>query len=289
LNLSWKNIVIVAIQAVFILSFTECKQAKNKSGKIIAKAYNANLYLDDLLSVLPNNLKGEDSLTFTKNFIDSWVKKQVLLHHAENNITIDSKEIENKLEEYKSSLITYAYERELISQKLDTNITDQEIEDYYTKNKDDFELKENIVKVVYVKVNSNSPKIKNVTEWYKLKGPKDREQLEIFCYQFAENYYLDDNSWLLFNDLLKEIPIKTYNQEQFLQNNRYIEMRDSSFSYFINILGFKIKDGVSPLSFEKQNIKNILLNKRKMELIDRMQDDIFKQAQQNKDFEIYTN
>ena len=91
----------------------------------------------------------------------------------------------------------------------------------------------------------------------------------------------------LFDDLLKEIPIKTYNKEQFLQNNRLVEVQDSAYIYFVNIKGFKIKDSVSPLSFEKDNIKNIILNKRKLELIDSMNKDIYDNALKNKNFEIY--
>lgn len=280
--------ICAMVSLAFFVFISSCKNNGDKSdGKIIAKAFDKNLFLDDLLNAMPPKLKGKDSASFASNFINGWVKKQVLIHKAEENITIDQKDFEEKLENYKNSLITYAYERELIRQKLDTNISDLEIEKYYNENKDDFELKENIVKVVYVKVNNSSPKINKVGEWYKLKGPKDREQLESFCYQFADNYFLDDKSWLLFNDLLKEIPIKTYNQEQFLQNNRYIEMKDSLYSYFVNILGFKIKDNLSPLGFEKENIRNIMINKRKMELIDKMQNDLYKEAEKNNEFEIF--
>lgn len=275
-----------ALAFLFVFVFSCKNKTGSKDGKVIARAFDKNLYLDDLMNAMPPKLKGKDSASFATNYVNGWIKKQVVLHKAEQNLTIDQKEFEEKLENYKSSLITYAYESELIRQKLDTNVSEAEIEKYYNENKDDFELKENIVKVVYVKVNNASPKLSKVGEWYKLKGPKDREQLESFCYQFADNYFLDDNSWLLFNDLLKEIPIKTYNQEQFLQNNRFIEMKDSSFSYFVNILGFKIKDNVSPLSFEKQNIRNIIINKRKMELIDKMQVDLYKEAEKNGEFEI---
>jgi hypothetical protein len=116
---------------------------------------------------------------------------------------------------------------------------------------------------------------------------KDREQLAGYCHQFAENFYLDDNSWLLFDDLLKEIPIQTYNKELFLQNNRFVEVVDSLHNYFLNIKGFKIRNSLSPLSFEKENIKNIILNKRKLELIMKMKQDVYNDALNNKKIEIY--
>lgn len=284
------NRVTVLFISILIITSTSCKNINNHTDElIIAKAYDKQLTLSDLQKVMPENIKGTDSINFVQNFINGWIKNQIILHKAELNFTGDYSEIEKKLEEYRKSLIIYNYEQQLLEQKLDTVVTPQEIEKYYNENKDDFTLKENIVKVIYVKVNNTSPKLKNVAEWYKLKKPKDREQLESFCLQYAENYYLDDSSWLLFNDLLKEIPIKTYNQENFLQNNRYIEMRDSVYSYFVNIIDFKIKNSTSPLTFEKENIKNILLNKRKILFLEKMQEDLFKEAQKNNEFEIYTN
>ena len=108
-----------------------------------------------------------------------------------------------------------------------------------------------------------------------------------FCQKYAVNYFLDDESWLLFNDLLKEIPIKTYNQENYLQNNRYIEIKDSLYSYFLNIKGFRIKESLSPINFEKDNIKKIIINKRKVKLINDIHDKIYQDAVKHKDFEIF--
>jgi hypothetical protein len=186
-------------------------------------------------------------------------------------------------------LITYAYENELVKQKLDTTVADQEIEKYYTSNASDFQLKDNIIKVIYVKVNKKAPNIAKLKQLYKSESPKDKEQLASYCHQFALNFYLDDNSWLLFDDLLKEIPIQTYNKELFLQNNRYVEVSDSASSYFLNIKGFKTRNSISPLSFEKENIKNIILNKRKLQLISKMKEDVYNDAANNSKIEIYIN
>jgi hypothetical protein len=93
----------------------------------------------------------------------------------------------------------------------------------------------------------------------------------------------------LFDDLLKEIPIQTYNKELFLQNNRFVEVSDSLNYYFLNIKDFKIRNSISPLSFEKENIKNIILNKRKLLLINSMKQDVYNDALNNNKIEIYIN
>ena len=193
------------------------------------------------------------------------------------------------VEDYRKSLITYEYESELVNQKLDTIVSDEEIGVYYEENKTNFELKDNIIKVIYVKVRKKAPKAEKVKDWYKSNETKDKDALASYCHQYAENFYLDENNWLLFDDVLKEIPIKLYDKEQFLQNNRTIETQDSTFLYFVNIKGFMTKNSASPLSFEKDNIRNIILNKRKVNLIKKMREDIYNEAVQNKSFEIYSN
>ena len=175
------------------------------------------------------------------------------------------------MNDYRNSLITHAYEEELVSQKLDTVISEDEIEKFYNENQSNFELKDNIIKVIYLKLSRKSPKIEKAKQWYKSDNPKDRKLLEDYCHQYAFNYYLDDQSWLLFDDLLKEIPIKTYDKEQFLRNNRFIELEDSSNLYLVNIKGFKIRNSISPLSFETDNIRNMIINERKLKLIEEME------------------
>ncbi|MES2838304.1 MAG: hypothetical protein V4667_12315 [Bacteroidota bacterium] len=276
------------VLACSILFFSCGKKGKEEAkGEPVAKVYDKYLYQNDLTAVLPSDLKGNDSVSFVKDYIQNWILRQLWLNKAENNLDDELKDVEKQLEDYRVSLITYVYEKELINQKLDTIVNETEIAEYYTNHPQNFLLKDNIIKVVYVKVGKNAPKIDKLKEWYKNDDEKVKQQLSEYCFQFAENFYLNENSWLLFDDLLKEIPIRTYDQEQFLQNNRLIELQDSLSLYFVNIKGFKIKESISPLSFEKENIKNIILNKRKLTLINSLKKDLYTNAQNNKEIEIY--
>jgi len=262
-----------------------CSSNKKNKEQAIARVYDKYLYSKDLQGVIPKNVHKNDSIVLANEFIDEWIKQQLLINQAEKNLTKDQKDFSKQLEDYKNSLTIYRYETELIKQKLDTSITETEIVDYYEKNKSNFELKENIVKVIYVKAPHNAPI--NIARLYiGSDKEQDRKRLQDFCHKYAVNYYLEDGNWLLFNDILKEIPINTYNQEEYLKNNRLIEIKDSSYIYLLNIKGFMIKESLSPLSFEKANIKDLIINKRKLKLIETMQNDLFNKALKKGDFEI---
>lgn len=252
---------------------------------VIARVYDHYLYKDDLANIVPPGTAKIDSLTIIRNYVQNWIRQQTILNRAEDNLNEESKNVERQLEEYRNSLLTYIYESELVKQKLDTTVTEEEIEKYYNDNQNNFQLKNNIIKVRYLKIPKSAPKLEKVRSWYKSDSEKDVKLLEDYSYQFATDYFFNDDEWLLFDELLQKIPIKTYDQEQFLRNNRFIEIPDSSYLFLVNIRGFKIKESQSPLSFEKENIKNLILNKRKLALISEMEKDAYQDALKNEQIE----
>jgi hypothetical protein len=264
-----------------------CSQSQDVKEKPVAKVFEAELYPSNLENVVPYGIKGKDSVELIKKFIQQWIQNELVLNYAKKNLTDDQLNVEKEVEEYRKNLLIYNYQKELISQKLDTLVQQSEIEKYYNTYSSNFVLKDNIAHVYYIKLNKKTPGIEKVKRWYTSNNTKDIDNLRSFCIQFAENYFLDDNTWLLFDDILKEVPIENYNTELLLKNNTNIELADSSFVYFLRIKGYKIKNSISPLSFEKDNIKNIIINKRKLKLIDEMKREVYNQALENKDFEIF--
>ncbi|NVO03836.1 MAG: hypothetical protein HXX09_14155 [Bacteroidetes bacterium] len=278
-----KKLLIVSL---FLIVLFGCRSNK-KPDDAVAKVYDEYLYKIDLVGIVPKGTSSKDSAQIINSYINNWVNQKLLLKKAEKNLDKKQIDFEKQLNDYKNSLIIYAYEQELIKQKLDTVISDKEIATYYQKNQNDFQLRDNIIKVIFVKLPLKSQIENKVKALYKSESEADRKTLITICKKDAINCFFEDNSWLFFSDLLKEIPIKTYNQEEYLQNHRYVEMQDSLYSYYVNIKGFKIKEGISPLSFEKENIKNIIINKRKLKLIEEMRNETFKEAIKKGDFKIY--
>lgn len=271
-----------------IILMISCKHnTGSTSEEPLARVGTVYLYPSDLKQMLPGAGEQTDSAAMARNYINNWIHETLLYQQADKNLSQEKNTFNKMVEDYRRSLITYQYESELIEQKLDTVVSDSDVIKYYEENKSNFELKDNIIKVIYVKVRQNAPKEEKVKEWYKSDNEKDKEDLANYCYQYADNFYLDENTWLFFDDLLKEIPIKLYDKEAFLQNNRRIETHDSIFNYYINIKGFMTRNSISPISFERKNIINIILNKRKVELIKRMREDIYNNAIKSNSFEIY--
>ena len=285
-----KSVNLFFVNFFILLLFYSCgnkESLESKKEKPLARVNNSFLYPSDIKNIVPSETSKKDSVQLIRNFIDKWVQDELLLLQAEENLTSEQLDIEKQVNEYRKNLLIYNYQTELVSQKLDTLVKIEEIEKYYNENKNQFTLKDNIVKVWYIKTDKRKQNAEKVKKWFKSDSKKDYIALKAYCVQSAENYFMDDENWLLFDELLKEIPITSLNPEIFLKSNRYIEVEDSLNAYYVNIKAYKIKNSVSPLSFEKQNIKNIIINKRKLKLIDDMKKDIYEKAKQKGNFEVY--
>ncbi|HNQ13904.1 MAG TPA: peptidyl-prolyl cis-trans isomerase [Bacteroidia bacterium] len=259
----------------------------NDSQLVLARVYNQKLFYSDIAEAIRPGLPKEDSVLMIRTMVDSWVKKQTLLYLAEKSNLDEELDIEKRLLEYKNSLLIHSYQSAYVRSKLDTSVSENEIEEHYKTNADNFELKENILKVNFIKIAKDAPKQNKLKQWFQSKSDKDKKLLEEYCIQFAGDFYLDDSTWISMDELLRRVPIETYDKENFLRYNRSIETNDSSYLYFVKILDFKIKESISPLSFVKDDIRNLIVNKRKLSILRAMEEEIFEKALQENEVEIF--
>ncbi len=273
------------------ISLSGCKHKSETTNVPLARVGDNYLYINDLKGIIPKTLSSRDSLLFCRSYINKWVHTQLLLQQAEKNLSEDKLNFKKRLEEYRNSLIIYQYETEFVRQNMDTIITEQQIDDYYKSHLKDFQLKENIVKVIYAILDRDrvdSPQLEKIF-WRMFHLPDSvlLDSLENYAPVMTESFSADTNSWIPFNQLLKVIPIETYNQGIYLKNHRIIRFKDNTRIYLVKFANFKIKDDISPEELETNFIRQILINRRKTKMINRLREDIFKHAIKHKEFEIY--
>jgi len=262
---------------------------KQEERTVIAKVTSHELYLEELISALPDEISEEDSVLFSDNFIKQWATQMLLLDKAELNLNEDVKNVDKQLEEYRSSLIIYLYEKQLVQQRLDTVIRQKEIEEYYNNNKDNFELQNNIARAIFVKLGKNNKEVEKVKTLCRSDKEEKRTELEEYCIQHAVSFHLNDEQWVPFDELLAQIPKVSYINLNYFNLYNFAYLQDSTAHYLLDVKEIKYKNSVSPIEFEEQNIRNILLNQRKLDLIKKLEKDIFEEAVSKNQFEILTN
>lgn len=270
-----------------VLAVSCTNDQTHRADDVIAKAYNQTLSKSEFESLFGPEMSKQDSLLIGKGYIESWLKKQTLLYNAGKNDFGSSEEINRKVEAFREDLIAFDYRKKLLFDKLDTNISLQESKAYYEQHPENFELKQNIVRCVFIKMPLALENKYHYWNLFKKGRTEDWTQMAIVALKNGGTAYLENEKWMSFDDILKVVPVSAFQQENFIHNNRVFKIDEQGFVWYVNILDFRIKDNVSPFDFVEANIHQILLNKRKVEILEKIENEMLAKARKDKKIEVY--
>lgn len=272
----------------FMLLGASCNQLVRRSERIVvAECYDNKLYADELEGLMPSSAGKMDSLAQVNAFIDSWIRKQLLVHQAEINLTPQQLDFSKQLQDYRNSLVIYAYETQMIEQYLDTIVSQEEIVDYYEKHKENFQISSTMVKAAYVILEEDCKQKKEFKQLLNNPDTLDLVHLDALASQNALSSYLDVDVWLRLDELLDIVPVEIYNHESFLRRNKFVSFEKDNLLYMVRFEDYLLEKSVSPIEIETEGIRNVILLKRQKELLARMHSDLYEQAKKEKVFEIY--
>jgi hypothetical protein len=206
---------------------------------------------------------------------------------AELNLTEEQMDVSRQIEEYRSSLLIYKYEQNLVAQKLDTLISQEEVIRYYDENPSNFSLDGHIVKCLYIKLPLSAPEVWRVRQLYRSEREDDIRDLESYCFEHAVNYDYFNEDWIPFDNITRELPNEIRNPDRYLRYNRYIEQQDSLYRYMVNIREYQLAGEVAPLPYVESKIRTIILNKRKVQFVNDLENNIYMDALNKGEFTIY--
>lgn len=280
--------VVLLLSGCDLIRMKKDQSDEDATRKAVARVNDTYLYLDELEGIVTASTPKEDSAGRMTAYVNSWIRKQLLINEALKRIDINEAEVERKILDYRYSLIGYQFQKLYIQQNLTDSVSDQEIEAYYAQNIDNFILKQNIIKGTFIKVPQGAPRVNRIKDLIFSNKEKDRDDLRSYCLSFSSAYHLSDSSWIEFDKLVVNSPLAEIpNKIQFLKSYPYYETSDAGFLYYLKIDAYKISDNVSPLEFVKEDIKNIIINKRKVELARKLEEEVYENAAESKDFEIF--
>ena len=264
-----------ALLLFLVLGLFSCNFFKQDTDKLLVTVYGDKLYFSDIQDLISPGLRSEDSLKLVQAICEKWAKEQLLVQKAKINLPLDLQDVHAQVESYENSLLIYSYQKELINQKLDTIVNDYDIESYYEKNKENFILNDAVVRVNYIKLKKEVPYLWKVQRLFKKEDEESKLSLEDYCYQFADDYYLDD-SWLSVDDIFKVLP-DSYTSRN-LHKGKSIEFADDDYYYFLHVKKYISKGSVSPLEMVSNQIHSIIINKRKIDFLKHVEMDLYQNA-----------
>ncbi|HOK51722.1 MAG TPA: peptidylprolyl isomerase [Bacteroidales bacterium] len=271
--------------AVLLLFFTGwCK--KQSDNPPVAKVGNAVLYKSDLARLIQPGMTLTDSNMLAKSIIDKWVRKQLIMQQALLNLTDAEKNVEKELEEYRTSLIIYKYEQKYIQERLDTTVTEQEMQKYYADNLQSFILPTSVAKVQFVQL-PLAVKTDLVRQWLLQANEESVKKIQEFCYQVAVKYEYFGDRWVSFDNIKMLFPYALVPSDQYMMSNKLYETSDTSYHYLLYLREIKPKGAQAPYEFVRDNIRNIIILKRKQKLVNDLENNIYLDALNKNKFTIY--
>uniref|UniRef100_UPI00404A07CC peptidyl-prolyl cis-trans isomerase n=1 Tax=Gelidibacter sp. TaxID=2018083 RepID=UPI00404A07CC len=279
-------------KAVFIIamvSFVSCNFFKETDDRIpVARVGDAYLYQEDIENIVAEGTTTEDSILLINNFITRWATQELLIDGAKRNLPEAQQQDFNKLvTQYKNDLFTKAYLEALVNKYIDTTITAIEAQSIYDANKETFKLNEELLKLRYISLPLNAINTDEVERRFKRYNKDDKKELNDIALQF-KSYSLNDTIWVKLSQAAEKIPvINAENKNQLLKKSNFIQLKDSLNLYLMQINDVLQQNDYAPLEYVKPTIYQIIINKRKLELIKQLEKDITKDAIKNNQFEIY--
>ena len=273
---------------LLILLVSSCQLKEVSSDKIVARVNNQYLYASEVNDHIRANLSSADSTSMAKNYINAWVKEQLLLEKAVFNLNPSQQiSLENLIRQYRNDIFIKTYQEEWLKSRMDTLLTPQEIEAYYKENKQNFKLHQDLVRGRYVQLPLANFNKASVSRALRRFNDSDRNYLDSISLQF-NSAYLNDSVWFrpqaFFNRINRSSPQE---YDRYLKSKRFFEIEDSIDLYLVFVEEVRRRNEIAPLSHINPTLKQILLNKRKLETMRQFDNDILEEAIKNKTLEIY--
>lgn len=255
---------------------------------MLARVGESYLYREDIKPLMTDGMSKSDSISFVTNYINNWASKQLLLSKAIINLPEDKLNDFNALvRDYRTDLYTRAYKEALVIQGADSVVTENQLQDFYESEKENFKLKEPIVQLRFIEL--PKPFLNKAEVAKKLRGFKEEDiaYLDSIGVQFKKLHF-NDSIWVKSSRIFEEIPpITPENQNRYLKKSQFFELEDSIGVYLIKIEDVKDLNEIAPLSFITPTIKQVLLSRRKIDYLRKLETEIIDEAIKDKEFEVF--
>lgn len=283
-----KKSIYIALLALLVVSCDYFYYSPRKNKGSLARVNDAYLYKKDIAKLMPKNMEKADSLIFVANLINRWATQQLLEQGAEFNLNPDRlEEFDRLAKQYRSDLYSKAYLEALVNKNLDTLVGQKEAFNYYKKNMEAFRLNENLINLRYVSLDKKRRDVNKIKKAFKRYNGKDMWLLDSLSIYF-KSYSLRRSLWIRASQAISRIPVLDAQYlDDLTKESNYIELDDDSNVYLIKINNVLKRNSVAPLEYVRPTINQIVLNKRKLDLIENLEREIAKDAIKNKQFEIY--
>lgn len=253
----------------------------------IAKVYDKFLYKDDIEALVPEGTSPQDSALKVQNYVDVWVRKQLLIKKAELYLSDEQKDVERQLEDYRASLLIYKYKEKYLAENFDTIVTPNEVKEYYQQHQDDFKLQRNAVKAFFVKMPLESSEIQTLRILLDFRSEKDSIRLMDFIRDHSLTYDNFGDEWISFSEVKDKLPETVDENDERIKSRRIITQADDQFMYLLKTRDFLPAGHLEPFEMAQHRVTEVLLKSKMQKRLTQLENDLYQNAVGNGNLEFF--
>lgn len=254
---------------------------------VLVRVKERVLKRSEVKRLIPRGISSADSLLLGESITKKWVKDALVYDVALRNLEDEKAEIDRLVENYRHSLVQYRYQERLVKERLEADIRESDMLHYYEENQKKFVLDKSLIKGLFLKVPVDAPALSDVKNWYKSTSETALEKIEKYSVQNASIYEYFYDNWVDFDEVMDNIPLHVGNSNEFLRTHKVVEVADSSYCYLLNIKEYLPSGSVAPYDYAGPQIKELLINQRKVEFLRDFEDELYNDAIRDGDVKFY--
>ncbi len=274
--------VLVVFTAAVIFA---CEDVSRQQQEPVARALGSYLYREDLAGIFPANIDQADSTRIARQFIERWIRNQLYLRLAENNLPGGDKNVEKQVESFRASLLIHKYQQYLLGQNMDTIVSMNEINNYYDTNPGNFVLDRPAITGIYMKIPLSAPDRDRLLAWFR--GDNDLIRLENYAARYSGEHLFFGDEWAYINDVFGNLPSGSREPPGGIPGLDHISVSDDEYQYFIGITGYLPVRSQMPLSLASRKIKTIILNQRKIKFLNELEKSVMAEGSSKNYFQYF--
>ena len=284
-----KNLLHFSILFLLFLStFTACTPVEERAEDdiLLATVHNKNLYVSDMPGMFPEGTGSEDSVMIIETYVRRWVRDAVLMHEAEQNVPQDLN-IDKLVRDYRASLIRHNYEEYLVTEMLDSVVTEQELSEFYEKSKEQFQLEAAVMRCFFLKIPTGLPDAERVRQWWESGTEEDVKFLQTWASANAKVSYLNDSLWYKVSEIAAYLPKGTLNEGNVVAK-RDFRQKDGEHDYYFKMLELVKRKEIPPLSYVEGQARKYILHRRQTKLLEDLKEQMFEKEMRDNNVRVFT-
>ena len=254
-----------------------CGEGAESSTQSVARVGTATLTAEQVRAHVPVGLSLDDSATAAQRYVDQWVREQILVAQAEAALPPEAMAFEDEIKAYRNALLLHSFKERYVNERLDGEVSEEEALAFYEANEASFMLTDYAVRVLFI----NAPEtavLDDIREPFAALDSTGMIDIERWCVENGAVYGLDGSTWWTLSAFTKEVPMNFYRTESQLSSRRLVDFEAEGRHYLVRFIEHALKDEVAPFSAVRNDVTEMILHRRKQQLLLAMEEQLVVKA-----------